>query len=184
MLQHCAAINKRRYKCIHFLIFSVNFYWLSSAINLTFFEKIGNFMVCSILMLMLQQYATTNKECTKHVTSDKQPLLTNTYYFQQFLCHFLKKNCDFNICSILMLMLQQHATTNKQWINCILFRIIIENIFLTINSSFIEIFWEKRLFLGFVAYLRKCSCIVQQQMKNLGARVDHEQIEVLRIPFL
>ena len=49
-------------------------------------------------------------------------------------------NYDFNICSILMLMLQQHAATNKQWIKCILFRIIIENIFLIINSSFIEIF--------------------------------------------
>ena len=53
-----------------------------TAINLTFFEKIGNFMVYSILMLMLQQYATLNKECTKYVTFDKQPLLTSTYYFQ------------------------------------------------------------------------------------------------------
>ena len=45
-----------------------------------------------------------------------------------------------------MLMLQQHAATNKQWINCILIRIIIENNFLTINSSFIEIFLEKWFF--------------------------------------
>ena len=135
-------------------------------------------------MLILQQYATTNKECTKHVTSDKQPLLTDTYYFQQFHYHFFFLDYDFFTCSIPMLMLQQHAATKKQWINCILFRIIIENIFLTINSSFIEIFWEKWLSSGFAAYSWKCCCKLQQQMKNLGARVVHEQIEVLRILFL
>ena len=114
-------------------------------------------MVYSILMLILQQYATTNKECTKHVTSDKQLLLTITYYFQHFHCHFFKY-CNFCTCSIPMLMLQQHAATNKQWINCILFRIIIENIFLTINSSFIEIFLRKTVIFSI------CSIFTQMQL--------------------
>ena len=104
-------------------------------------------------------------------------------HFKELNLFSMSKIAIFRMCSILLLMLQHCAAAKNQLMHYTL-RMNIANIFLTMFTSFNNFPWAKLQYSGFAAYFGKCCCIVQQQMKNFGARVAHEPVYVLRIPFM